>query len=268
MTQPQYPYPGVQPHTCQFSGLIILPPSNYPTGPVPTIQASSWADTINTRLLNPILTTQLFLPLLTHRNRNNHSSIVILYPSISSSLAAPFAGPEVTVTRGLAGFASTLRRELRMLHLANDQPCNVDVIELKLGNIDLGPQYRHSHGTVTGTDMLAWSPQQRALYGPAYMSSIEQKPVASNGPGAIRGSPARYLHYAIFDAIAPSPKSMLGPRKRKKAVVYVGRGARSYGIIGNCIPSGLVGLMLGFRSPLTLGDPGSHSGSETGWERV
>lgn len=134
-----------------------------------------------------------------------------------------------------------------MLHLANDQPCNVDVVELKLGNIDLGSQYRNSHGTVPGSDMLAWSPRQRALYGPAYMSTIEQKPLASNGPGAVRGSPSRYLHYAVFDALAPSSKSIFGRRKRKKAVIYVGRGARSYGIIGDWIPRGLIGWMLGFN---------------------
>jgi NAD(P)-dependent dehydrogenase (short-subunit alcohol dehydrogenase family) len=271
ISQPQYPIPGVQPHTCQLSGLILLPSLNYPTGPVPVIPPSSWADTVNTRLLTPILVTQLFLPLLTYRNTS--STILFLYPSISSSLSAPYAGPEVAVTRALSGFATSLRQELRLLQLSNGSPCNIDVVELKLGNIDLGTQYR-GHGQVPGTDILAWSPQQRALYGPSYMSSIEQRPVASTGPSAIRGSPARNLHYAIFDSLAPSPKSIFGKRKRKRSVVYVGRGARSYGIIGDWVPSCLVGWMLGLGNPRhhlgvrSSDTSGSGNSSETGWEKV
>lgn len=264
ITQPQYPIPGVQPHTCQLSGLIILPSLNYPSGPVPTIPASGWADTINTRLLSPILITQIFLPLLTHRN--NNSTILFLYPSISSSLSAPYAGPEVAVTRALSGFATSLRQELRLLQYSNGSPSRIDVVELKLGNIDLGPQYRSTQGQITGTDILAWSPQQRALYGPSYMSSIEQRPVASNGPSAVRGSPVRDLHHAVFDCLAPADKSIFGKRKRKRPVVYVGRGSRTYGIVGDWIPTSLVGWMLGLGHIHPVSDSGNSS--ETGWERL
>ncbi|QGA20807.1 hypothetical protein EYB26_008515 [Talaromyces marneffei] len=263
ISQPQSPAPGIQPHTCQLSGLIILPSLNYPTGPIPTITASSWADTINTRLLSPILITQLFTPLLTHRNHS--SSIVFLYPSISSSLSAPYAAPEVAVSRALSGFATSLRQELRLLQFSNGSPCNVDVVEMKLGNIDLGPHYRMPQ--VAGTEILAWSHHHRSLYGPSYLASVEQRPAASTGPNAIRGSPARALHNAIFDSIAPPRKSVLGRKKRREAVVYVGRGSRSYGIIGAWIPTSLVGWMLGHGSlPHLASDSGNSS--ETGWERV
>ncbi|KAH8700686.1 hypothetical protein BGW36DRAFT_395734 [Talaromyces proteolyticus] len=262
ISQPQSPAPGIQPHTCHLSGLIILPSLNYPTGPVPTIPASSWADTVNTRLLSPILITQMFMPLLTHRNHSN--AILFLYPSISSSLSAPYAGPEVAVTRALSGFATSLRQELRLLQFSNGTPCNTDVVEMRLGNLDLGSQYRVSQ--VTGTEILAWSPQQRALYGPSYMSSIEQRPVASNGPSAIRGSPGRALYHAVFDSLTPPQKSIFGKKKRRKAVVFVGRGSRSYGIIGYWIPASIVGLMLGNGHALSTSDSGASS--ETGWERV
>src|SRR6266536_3262612 len=63
LTQSQYPAPGSQPHTCHFSGLILLPSLLYPNGPVGAIAPSTWADTLNTRLLTPVLTTQMFLPL-------------------------------------------------------------------------------------------------------------------------------------------------------------------------------------------------------------
>jgi NAD(P)-dependent dehydrogenase (short-subunit alcohol dehydrogenase family) len=249
------------PHTCQLSGVIIVPSPNFAAGPVATIPPSSWADTVNTRLLSPILTAQVFLPLLTLRN--NNSTIIFAYPSISSSLSAPFAGPEVATTRAISGFATSLRQELRLLEHGN-----VDVVELRLGNIDLGPSYRNAQNQITGTEVLAWSAQQRALYGPQYLSSIEQRPVASAGPSTVRGSPARNLHHALMDALEPASRDWIGRRTRKKSIMYVGRGARSYSVIGAWMPSGLVGLMMGYRSghPAPMGSP--SSGSETSWERA
>jgi NAD(P)-dependent dehydrogenase (short-subunit alcohol dehydrogenase family) len=262
ITQPQWPMPGVPPHTCQLSAIILVPSPNYATGPVATIPPSAWADTINTRLLSPILTTQIFLPLLTLRNTN--STILVLYPSISSSLSAPFAGPEVTTARALSGFATSLRTELRLL-----QHKNIDVVELKLGNIDLGPQFRGAQSHVTGTEVLAWSAQQRSLYGPQYLSSIEQRPVASAGPSTVRGSPARALHWAVMDALEPASKDIFGRKVAKKRVIYAGRGARSYSIIGEWVPAGLVGWMMGLRGGHpTASDSASNSSSETGWEKV
>ncbi|KAJ5624486.1 hypothetical protein N7510_000795 [Penicillium lagena] len=260
LTQPQSPLPGVPPHTCQLSGLIIIPSPNYSAGPVATIPPSSWADTVNTRLLSPILTTQVFLPLLTLRN--NSSTIIFAYPSISSSLSAPFAGPEVATTRAISGFAASLRRELRLLEQGN-----VDVVELRLGNVDLGPAYRNPQNQIAGTEVLAWSAQQRALYGSQYLSSVEQRPVASVGPSTVRGSPARNLHHAVLDALEPASRGIFG--SRKSPVIYVGRGARSYSVIGAWVPAGLVGLMLGYRGGhgMTLHSP-SGSGSETSWDRV
>ncbi|KAB8233527.1 DUF1776 domain-containing protein [Aspergillus alliaceus] len=262
ITQPQWPMPGVPPHTCQLSGLILVPSPNYVTGPLATVPASSWADTINSRLLSPILTTQLFLPLLTARNTN--STIVTIYPSISSSLSAPFASPEVTATRALSGFATSLRRELCLL-----QHNNIDVVELKLGNIDLGPQYRNAQSHITGTEVLAWSTQQRSLYGSQYLSSIEQRPVASAGPSVVRGSSARTLHYAVLDALEPASKDIFGRKRSKVPVIYAGRGAWSYSMVGEWAPNFLVGWMLGLRSgPITSPNSPSGSSSETSWEKV
>ncbi|KAJ5103912.1 hypothetical protein N7532_004441 [Penicillium argentinense] len=258
ITQPQSPHPGMPPHTCQLSGVVILPSPNFAAGPVATIPASSWADTVNSRLLSPILTAQIFLPLLTLRN--NSSALVFAYPSISSSLSAPFAAPEVATTRAISGFAASLRQELRLLEHGN-----VDVVELRLGNVDLGPSYRNAQSQIAGTEILAWSAQQRALYGQQYLSSVEQRPVASAGPSTVRGSPARNLHYALMDALEPASVNFLGRRTRKKAVMYVGRGARSYNFIGAWVPSGLVGLMMGYRGGYSVPSGSPSSGSEPSW---
>ncbi|KAK2740970.1 hypothetical protein FQN55_008525 [Onygenales sp. PD_40] len=272
ITQPQAPMPGIPPHVCQLSGLILIPSPKYPTGPLATIPASSWADTMNTRLLSPILTTQLLLPLLTLKN--NSSSILLLSPSIQSALSAPFASPEVTTTRALSGFTNSLRQELRLLQRAHGGAGNsVEVIELKLGNIDLGRQFRNGQNQNTGTEILTWQPQQRAIYGATYLSSIDSR--SGKLAGGAYGGPARDLHFAVFDALAPSPKSWMGKRKRKPSTIYVGKGSRAYSIVGNIVPTGLVGWMLGLRSGYNVA-PGdatwdgdsSATSSETGWEKL
>jgi hypothetical protein len=190
--------------------------------------------------------TQLFLPLLTLRNTN--SNIIFLYPSIPSSLSSPFASAEVAITRALSGFAASLRRELQLLESSNNSnsTSHVDIIELKLGSIDLGSQYRQTHGHIAGTEVLTWSPQQRALYGSSYVSSLEHRSVASTRAG--RDSSVRSLHHAVFDSLAPPQKSLFGGKKRKRLTLYVGRGSWMYGIIGDWAPFSLVGWMLGLRS--------------------
>lgn len=237
----------------------MIPSSHYEHGPVATIPPSAWADTVNTRILSPVLITQLFLPLLTLRS--SPSNIVLAYPSISSSLSAPFAGPEVATARALSGFATSLRTELSLL-----QNSNVSVVELKLGNLDLGSSSRPAQSRVAGTETLAWNAQQRAMYGSQYLSSIEQRPVAPAGPSAVRGSPARHLHHAVLDALEPPSKNVFGLKKSKTTVVYAGRGARTYSVIGALAPGGLVGCMLGLRSGYgSAGDGMSGSFHEASW---
>ncbi|EEP81903.1 conserved hypothetical protein [Uncinocarpus reesii 1704] len=269
ITNPQAPMPGVPPHTCQLTGLIVVPSLKYPTGPVATIPASSWADTINTRLLYPILTAQLFLPLLTIKH--NTSSIVLVTPSIQSSLSSPFASPEVAVTRALSGFAASLRQELHLLENGHNA---IDVIELKLGNLDFGRQFRNTSGQNKGTEVLTWQPHQRALYGSPYLSSIDYRLGRPAGTGSSHRTPAKELHFAVFDALAPRQRNIFGQRKRKQEVVYVGRGSRAYAMAGSIMPNVLIGWMLGLRTGYSAfsSDAGFDDGngywSEPAWEKV
>jgi hypothetical protein len=72
----------------------------------------------------------------------------------------------------------------------------------------------------------------------------------------------------VLDALEPASRNIFGRRAHKKAVLYVGRGARSYRLIGDWMPSGLVGLMMGYRSGQAGGAGSPSSDSETTWERV
>ncbi|KAI5284140.1 hypothetical protein KEM54_001564 [Ascosphaera aggregata] len=227
ITQPQSPVPGVPPHLCQLSGLIVIPHPACPSGPVSAISASSWTNAINSRIVTPILITRLVLPLLAI---NKHSSsIVILSPSLQESVSAPFAGPEVTTAGGLSSFAKSLRNELRFLRSENP----IDVTELKLGNINLGPRHRFNSAR-TGEEPLPSNSQQLAMYGDSYLRCIDYQPGRSED-SRTSGSNVRELHFAIFDAMLPAPRSIFGWKKRRPRIVYVGRGARAYAVIGGCL---------------------------------
>lgn len=242
ITKPQSPIAGVPPHLCQLSGLIIVPQTSCPSGPISAISAATWTHTVSSRVLTPILTTRLLLPLLS-MNKNS-SSIVLLSPSMQSSIKGPFAAPEVTTVDGLSSFAKCLRQELRV---RQEQSSPVEVIEIRLGNLDLGPRQQRSNSARTGGELLAWNSQQRASYGEAYLNSVDNQPGRSAN-GTVSGSNLRELHFAIFDALQPAQKSIFGWTKRKAETVYVGRGARAYAFIGSTFPCVLSTWMYGLRA--------------------
>lgn len=179
-------------------------------------------------------------------------------------------------TRAISGFATSLRQELGLLVSSNGNSSGVvDVVEVKIGNIELGRQYRRGqrHNN-KGTELLTWKPHERALYGSPYLSSIDYR-LGNPVNIAPKSSPARELHYAIFDAIAPAKKTIFGWCKKKPRTIYVGRGSIAYSIISRIIPGGMVGWILGLR-PSSLdtyaepppADEVIASSSEAGWEKV
>lgn len=52
------------------------------------------------------------------------------------------------------------------------------------------------------------------------------------------GSPLRELHIAVFDALT---------QKKPRRIWRVGRGSSTYDFVGNWVPAGLVGWMMGIR---------------------
>ena len=78
--------------------------------------------------------------------------------------------------------------------------------------------------------------------------------------GGSSGSSLRELHKAIFDALT---------QKRPRAVWRVGRGSVTYDVVGNWVPAGLVGWMLGIRRvSLNEGVEPRLEDSVQSWEKV
>lgn len=237
-----------------LAGVVVFPGcSGYSEGPLALLPPTDIVDTLNTRLVSPVLTIQQFLPLLANHSTDPKSpaSIVIAYPSIPQSLHSPRQIPECLVTSSLSTLASSLRREISAAN------ANITVSELKMGNFDMGSVAGTRVNGAQSTGRL--DPSNSALtHANTHWHSSQRAAIQRRTLGQrsfIRGSAAREFHNAVFDALAPAQTfKAFGHFEwqsvTRSNVVFVGSGARVYDLIGRFLPGGLVGAMMGFRSRL------------------
>ncbi|KAI1432767.1 DUF1776-domain-containing protein [Xylaria sp. CBS 124048] len=247
---PHAAVPNAKPHYLTFTSVILIPSLDYQTSPIATIPPSSFAELFKTHLLQPILTIQAFLPLLTCRLTPPRSiqgtkteqteaqhptpKVLVFTPSIISSINPPFHAPEATVCSALSAFTDVLTAELR--------PLGVPVTHLQLGTFDFtgfvparGP--RHPSSLPPHVETAQWPEAARHAYADNYTSQSSSAISAGRIRG-LRGSSLRDLHTAVFDVLDGS---------ETRAVVSVGLGAGLYGLVGRWVPRGLVAWMMGTR---------------------
>ena len=203
------------PNDLKFAGLFHVPDFTYPTGPAQTITPDIWSDALNAKVLHTVATAQAFLSKVISCN----ARILILTPTIMSSLRPPFHGIESAVVGALEGFTSSLRGELA--------PLGVPVCRLKLGSFDHGSsagrqQLQHSQRS----DILSLPASVRAAYASNYLAQradAEGFRILSRQARGLKGSPLRELNNAVFDALTDA---------RPWSVQRVGRGSLIYELIG------------------------------------
>lgn len=209
------------PHGLRFAGFILAPDSIFSPGPIETVSPEIWADTFNTRLLHSIATIQAFLRLIiSHKSR-----ILVLTPTITSSLRLPFNGLETTSIAALDAFTGTLSAEM--------QPLGVSVCQIKIGNFNLDQFGRDAILRNASSETISWPAPARTSYAKAYLS------MTGSARSLTRGSPLRELHNTVFDLL--TQKSVIRRTRR------VGRGSLLYPGLGIWMPQGLVAWMMGYR---------------------
>ncbi|KAF8443400.1 hypothetical protein BGX38DRAFT_1120274, partial [Terfezia claveryi] len=218
-------------------GLVLVPAlTSYQAGPVEILDGGIWSDTININLLQPVIVARNFLrPLNLFKSR-----LVVLQSVIVPSLAPPFCALETVVGRGIEGWVEVLEREI--------SPFGVGVALVKVGNVEgiTGAAQQHQSSSFPA-DILTWPTRLRQSYGRQYISSILHRP-SSAGPArgstGVKGAPIRDLYITVFDALGAGIPP--GQEKRKGRFLYkVGTGSGLYDFIGEWLPRGLVGWMLG-----------------------
>jgi NAD(P)-dependent dehydrogenase (short-subunit alcohol dehydrogenase family) len=226
LTRPHVAFSGASPHNLNLRGVVLVPDLIFPSGPIETIDPELWSDALNAKVLNTIAVTQALLPTVCEFK----SRVLMLTPSIIASLRPPFHSVETTIVSALEGFLASLRAELGTL--------GIDVIQFRLGTFDysnVGP--KHHLQTKTDTSPLAWPSTTRTLYASNFAN--QTRVAQSRGMfGQRSGSPLRELHNAVFDGMT---------QKWPRSVWCVGRGSVTYGLVGDWVPSSLVGWMMGLR---------------------
>ncbi|CAN8100806.1 unnamed protein product [Discula destructiva] len=267
LQSPHAAVPGAKSHHLTLKAVVLIPSMSYQTSPIATIPPSSFADLFNTHLLHPILTIQAFLPLLTARlpsaSEKPPPKVLVLTPSIITSINPPFHAPEATVCSALSAFTDVLAGELR--------PLSIPVTHLQLGTFDfagftgIAPALLKRSPALhlpaaDAAETLAWPEPARQAYARNFISTSSSAMSAGRVRG-MRGASLRDLHRSVFDVIDGSNTS---------GVVRVGLGADLYGFVGKYVPRSLVAWMMGMRRVdelstwQTSGHPSPRSGSESG----
>ncbi|KAF2634156.1 DUF1776-domain-containing protein [Massarina eburnea CBS 473.64] len=249
LVRPHVAFSGASPHNLHFRGLVLVPDLVYPNGPIETVSPELWSDALNAKVLNTIAVTQAFLPTICEFK----ARVLMLTPSIVSSLRPPFHSVETAVVSALEGFTASLRGELGTI--------GIQVCQFKLGTFDCTHVGSKQHlQSVAGPDTLFWPATSRKLFGANYVnqSRVAQSRGLFNKTGST-GSPLRELHNGVFDALIQS---------RPSNVWRVGRGSLTYDLVGNWVPARVVGWMLGVRRVSLSTDEPRLEDSVQSWEKV
>jgi hypothetical protein len=213
----------------KFSGLILIPSFSYPTGPLETLSSDVWSSNLNTKLLASIGTANAFLRTITTFS----SRIIVVTPTIASSLALPFNGVEAAVVAGLDGWVGSLRSEIGMA------APGTSVVQIKVGNMDMAALQEGGGSRMDASagegQVMAWEPAAREAYAQRYMQQRQQQKDTGTGK-VVKGSNVRELHNAVFDALTQG---------RPRAFWRVGSGSLVYEVLGRWMPSPLIRWMMG-----------------------
>ena len=234
---PQHPLSNAPPHNLHLNSLVLLPAITLPVSPVTSLSPPDWSDILNTNLVAPFTNLHAFLPLLVSQK----SSLLLLNPSIVPSLTPPSHAAESVIGGALSQYISTLRREVQVQ--------GVNVVQFRLGHFDYG-------ATLSENQQLV--PSQYSLRAEFARRRLEQK----GAEKSVKGQSLRELHNGVFDAMVRG--------KGRNGTIFVGRGARSYDLVGKWVPDGVVRWMMGaakINGVETMEKEGSVEGSVE-WEKV
>lgn len=254
-----------------LASLILLPswPSTHGTGSLQCLTPQAWSEELNTHILYPISITHAFLPLLlAHVHHTSATtSLILATPSTIPSIHPLGHAPECLANAALISWLTSLHVEL---------PSNLQPTHIRLGDFDL-MAIEHSEPGVQDVALARISRFQGARE--AASSPNNDRPALAGTKSSKadkrsrRAKEASELHNKFFDAVVG----------RSTGTIYIGRGARTYSLVGKWAPTGLVGWMMGEQDAGTVGrilgssirrgsessdDGGVGSWSSAQWERV
>lgn len=236
LQSPHTAFPGAKQHRLILRSLILIQTTNFPTIPIATLSLGTLSDLLTSRFVQPIMTIQHFLPLVqsvapvqssfnsSQGSEDPRPSVLVLTPSIISSINPAFHLPEASVISALSSFTNVLEQELA--------PLSIPVTHLQLGSFDLSAYNPHNRQLTVQSqraETLTWDEKTRLNYGRNYT-------ISTSGRWG-RESNLRLLHSAVLDAMY----------NQHGAVMRVGSGSSIYGFVGKWVPRSIISRMMGLR---------------------
>ena len=248
---PMHSHPSKSTRQLQFAGLVLLPDTAYPSGPLETISPDLWSDAINAKVLGTIATMQAFL----HAIVEHKARVTVLTPAIVSSLHPAFHGAESTVVGALEGFVGSLRRELASV--------GVKLCHIKFGNVNCdSTQERLGLQRNVGSEVLTWPAFARRAFASNFLAQMARRngSVLAAGEGRAQRSSMRYVNNAVFDSLT---------QRRPWPLQRVGQGSLLYALVGALAPAHLISWMTGIQStPVEVSREERGTLDSPGWEKV
>ncbi|KAI5962354.1 uncharacterized protein KGF55_003430 [Candida pseudojiufengensis] len=213
---PVIPFERAEPHYLKLRSVIFAPSLYFPIGPIENIGINTWQK-LNERLLTYL---KLFSSGLIQLIRNQHSNLLLINSTNTSSLNVPYHAPETMLQNQLSNLFTTLTYELKQF--------GINVTQLKLGNISLSNQKINSNTRIESlinSEIRAWTSEMKQFYG----SNFSKNMFKSNKIKGIggKGTSIKGLYHLIFELIYG---------KHNPNVVYYGKGARLYNILSYLVP--------------------------------
>lgn len=148
-----------EPHKLSLKGLVFVPDTaSAPSGLIEDISSEEWSDALYSKLMDTFATTQIFLPLL----KQHAAKLLLLTPSVTSSITLPAHSVENTMNAALQAFFSTCAAEIH--------GSGVSMVQFKLGDLDI--------------------------------PSISARQKRAGAKSRFKPTPLRKLHDSVFDALA------------------------------------------------------------------
>ncbi|ODV59614.1 DUF1776-domain-containing protein [Ascoidea rubescens DSM 1968] len=291
----------------KIMGVLVIPDLYYSIGPIENSSLKNWNNQINTKLLMPLtLLSNGFLNILRNnyniindsiKKANNSSSlflspsyyskskVILLTPSIISSINLPFHSLESICLNSLKILILSLSREL-----SNSYKNNIQFINLNLGSFDISSNSNSSININSkfinnrvNAELLSWNSNninnnnidsdEIDNFKKRYITNFKKisKKIVPINFFIKKNTSLRFLHYKLFDllyndidgsitdhiinSIKTNSKDKTIYKKKMKLnyksdvqTYYSGKGARIYVYLGNIFPNSLISWFLGFYS--------------------
>ncbi|KAF9473779.1 hypothetical protein BDN70DRAFT_867110 [Pholiota conissans] len=153
--------------------------------------------------VTPLQVIQALLPLLrtgsARTQDTGKKSVVICLPATDARVGLPFASVQAMSAAATLRAAEVLRREIRVAATTerSESMRNINVVVVDVGTFDVDVTFKTLPPEGIYKSMEDWSASEKVIYGPAFVSTMHEKPAPNTLRERVRYMFSREYHYGI-----------------------------------------------------------------------